>query len=142
MLGVSRLLLQANKDPARLSSTGGRRTSRTIFGTTARSRMPDTEICRARIPFISGMRERWEVDKPGPGRYTASHVSRSDLPAEASMKNKLSICSLLAAALLSISGLTFAHHGSGISYDMTKSVSMEGTVTEFQWRNPHVYVMY
>ena len=58
------------------------------------------------------------------------------------MKNKLFICFLLAAALLSISGLMFAHHGSGISYDMSKSASMEGTVTEFQWRNPHVYVMY
>ena len=58
------------------------------------------------------------------------------------MKNKLFICFLLAAELLSISGLMFAHHGSGISYDMSKSVSMEGTVTEFQWRNPHVYVMY
>ena len=58
------------------------------------------------------------------------------------MKNKLSICFLLVAALLSISGLTFAHHGSAVSYNMSKSVSMEGTVTEFQWRNPHVYVMY
>ena len=58
------------------------------------------------------------------------------------MKSKLSISFPLAAALLSISGLTYAHHGSGISYDMSKSISMEGTVTEFQWRNPHVYVMY
>ncbi len=58
------------------------------------------------------------------------------------MKNELFICFVLAVALLSIPGLTFAHHGSAISYDMSKSVSMEGTVTEFQWRNPHVYVMY
>ena len=58
------------------------------------------------------------------------------------MKNKLSVCFLLAAALLTISCLTFAHHGSGVSYNMSKSVSMEGTVTEFQWRNPHVYIMY
>ena len=58
------------------------------------------------------------------------------------MKNKLSICLGLAATLLMISGLAFAHHGSGVSYDMSKMVTMEGTVTEFQWRNPHVYVMY
>jgi hypothetical protein len=58
------------------------------------------------------------------------------------MKNKLSICFGLAAALLMISSLTFAHHGSIVSYDITKIVTMEGTVTEFQWRNPHVYVMY
>ena len=58
------------------------------------------------------------------------------------MKNKLSICLGLATALLMIPGLMFAHHGSGVSYDMSKMVTMEGTVTEFQWRNPHVYVMY
>jgi len=58
------------------------------------------------------------------------------------VKNKLSICFGLAAALLTISGLAFAHHGSIVSYDIHKIVSMEGTVTEFQWRNPHVYVMY
>jgi Family of unknown function (DUF6152) len=58
------------------------------------------------------------------------------------MKNHLSVCFPLAAALLMISGVTFAHHGSIVSYDINKIVSMEGTVTEFQWRNPHVYVMY
>ena len=58
------------------------------------------------------------------------------------MTNKLFICVFLAAALLSLSGLMFAHHGSGVSYNMSKSVSMEGTVTEFQWRNPHVYIIY
>ena len=58
------------------------------------------------------------------------------------MKNKLSICLGLATALLMIPGLMFAHHGSGVSYDMSKMVTMEGTVTDFQWRNPHVYVMY
>ncbi len=58
------------------------------------------------------------------------------------MKNKLSICFGLIAALLTFSGLTFAHHGSIVSYDINKIVTMEGTVTEFQWRNPHVYVMY
>jgi hypothetical protein len=58
------------------------------------------------------------------------------------VRNKLSICFRLSVALLTFSGLTFAHHGSIISYDINKIVSMEGTVTEFQWRNPHVYVMY
>ena len=58
------------------------------------------------------------------------------------MKNKLSICLRLAAALLTISGLAFAHHGSAVSYNLSKVVTMEGTVTEFQWRNPHVYILY
>jgi hypothetical protein len=46
------------------------------------------------------------------------------------------------AALLMFSGRAFAHHGSAVSYDTNKMVTVEGTVTEFRWRNPHVYVMY
>jgi hypothetical protein len=48
----------------------------------------------------------------------------------------------LAAALLTFSGVAFAHHGSVVSYDTNKMITVEGTVTEFRWRNPHVYVMY
>lgn len=58
------------------------------------------------------------------------------------MRTKLSICFGLTAALLTIPGLTFAHHGSAVSYNTSKMLTMEGTVTEFQWRNPHVYVLY
>jgi hypothetical protein len=49
---------------------------------------------------------------------------------------------LLVTALLAFPGLTFAHHGSIVSYDMKKMLTMEGTVTEYQWRNPHVYILY
>jgi Family of unknown function (DUF6152) len=45
-------------------------------------------------------------------------------------------------ALLTSSGLAFAHHGSVVSYDTNKMITLEGTVTEFRWRNPHVSVMY
>jgi hypothetical protein len=48
----------------------------------------------------------------------------------------------LAAALAMISSVTFAHHGSAVSYNLSKMMTMEGTVTEFQWRNPHVYILY
>jgi hypothetical protein len=58
------------------------------------------------------------------------------------MRNKLPICLALAVLFLMAFGSVFAHHGSGVSYDLRKIVTMEGTVTEFQWRNPHVYVMY
>jgi hypothetical protein len=58
------------------------------------------------------------------------------------VKNKVLTCFCLAAALLMIPGLTFAHHGSAVSYNLSKMVSMEGIVTEFQWRNPHVYILY
>src|SRR4029077_12095485 len=58
------------------------------------------------------------------------------------MRDKLFVYFGLAAALLTFSGVTFAHHGSVVSYDTNKLVTVEGTVTEFRWRNPHVYVMY
>jgi len=58
------------------------------------------------------------------------------------MKNRLGQFFVLAASLLAFSALTFAHHGSIVSYDMKKMVTMEGTVKEYQWRNPHVYILY
>jgi Family of unknown function (DUF6152) len=58
------------------------------------------------------------------------------------MRSKLVSVWFLFAVTLMVSGPLFAHHGSGISYDMGKTVTAEGTVTEFRWQNPHVYVMY
>lgn len=58
------------------------------------------------------------------------------------MRTKLLICVGLTGGLLTISSPAFAHHGSAVSYDTAKMVTMEGTVTEFQWRNPHVYILY
>lgn len=49
---------------------------------------------------------------------------------------------LIAIALVSLPAL--AHHGSGVSYEtkLDKAVTMKGTVTQFVWRNPHVYIIY
>jgi hypothetical protein len=58
------------------------------------------------------------------------------------MRPRLVAVLILLTATLALSGPLFAHHGSGVSYDMTKMMTMEGTVTEFRWQNPHVYVMY
>ena len=58
------------------------------------------------------------------------------------MKSRLSLFFGMTAALLMTCDLALAHHGSAVSYDTSKMVTMEGTVTEFQWRNPHVYIFY
>lgn len=58
------------------------------------------------------------------------------------MKKQLPVILLVAAAFLIGSGSLLAHHGSGVSYDLAKMVTHEGVVTEFQWRNPHVYILY
>ena len=52
------------------------------------------------------------------------------------MTTKLMRVSICVAALLSMGGLLFAHHGTG-TYDSTKSVTLSGTVTEFAFTNPH-----
>ena len=50
---------------------------------------------------------------------------------------------VLIVVLLTIIGLalvsmpTFGHHGTGISYDQDKWVSVTGIVLEFAWKNPH-----
>jgi hypothetical protein len=49
------------------------------------------------------------------------------------------------AIALSIGTLTFgpaalAHHSFAAEFDVTKPVTLRGTVTKVEWRNPHVWV--
>jgi polyisoprenoid-binding protein YceI len=53
---------------------------------------------------------------------------------------KTLIFSLLSLGLLFIiSGPALAHHGSA-AYDMSKTITVTGTVTDFQFVNPHVLI--
>jgi hypothetical protein len=45
--------------------------------------------------------------------------------------------SFLAAALFAVAIPAFAHHGTGASYDLSNPITLEGTVTEFHYANPH-----
>lgn len=47
--------------------------------------------------------------------------------------------SLLAASLSLAATSAFAHH-SFATFDMTKQVTVTGTVREFQWQNPHIWI--
>ncbi len=47
---------------------------------------------------------------------------------------------LSAALLLAGSARVVAHHSFTAAYDGSKRVTIEGTVKEFVWRNPHSYV--
>ena len=50
---------------------------------------------------------------------------------------KVFLVAVLAIGLLLISLPMFAHHGTGISYDATKPMTINLTVTEFRYANPH-----
>ena len=43
------------------------------------------------------------------------------------------------AGILAGASLAVAHHSFSM-FDMTKKVTLDATVTEFQWTNPHVYI--
>lgn len=45
----------------------------------------------------------------------------------------------LAAGLIMVSIPSFAHHSTA-EYDMTALTSVKGTVTQFEWSNPHAYI--
>ncbi len=45
----------------------------------------------------------------------------------------LFVLSVLAAPL-------YAHHGRGATFDMKKRVTLKGTVSRVDWRNPHVVI--
>src|SRR5258708_4601986 len=53
------------------------------------------------------------------------------------MKGTFVLFLLSLAALLMVSVPLVAHHGTGVSYDATKPVTMKATVTEFRYANPH-----
>jgi hypothetical protein len=46
---------------------------------------------------------------------------------------------VLAACMLAGAGIAMAHHSFAM-FDTTATVTVTGTVTEFQWTNPHAYI--
>ena len=52
-------------------------------------------------------------------------------------KMTLAVTASIIAGILLFSGPVFAHHGTGISYDLTKLVTVKGTITNFAFHNPH-----
>ena len=55
------------------------------------------------------------------------------------MKRKLFVVLAAAVVLLMVSGTLFAHHA-GAVYDREHRVNLTGTVTEFQFINPHARI--
>lgn len=49
---------------------------------------------------------------------------------------------MLVFTLAGVASVASAHHGSAISYDLSKQVTLTGVVTEWIWKNPHCFVMF
>jgi hypothetical protein len=58
-----------------------------------------------------------------------------------SQRKRLLFVLFVTFGVLSVSNL-FAHHGTGASYDASKSVTLTGTVTEFVFSNPHAQIYF
>jgi Family of unknown function (DUF6152) len=48
--------------------------------------------------------------------------------------------SILLFVLSIVAAPVYAHHGRGATYDMKKRVTLKGTVSRVDWRNPHVVI--
>src|ERR1051325_1531720 len=52
-------------------------------------------------------------------------------------KNRFAAVFLSIICIAVLSAPIYGHHGTGIAYDNTKPTVVKGTVTDFEWRNPH-----
>jgi hypothetical protein len=55
------------------------------------------------------------------------------------MKSKFAVSFSIAVGLLAVCIPVFAHHG-GSEYDGKNPVTLQGTVTQFYWANPHCQI--
>ena len=55
------------------------------------------------------------------------------------MSNRLLICVVASLGFAVISASALAHHSFSAEFDANKRVTMTGTVTKVEWRNPHTW---
>ena len=51
------------------------------------------------------------------------------------------VLTIAATAAVIAGGAASAHHSTAM-FDMQKSVTLEGTIKEFQWTNPHTWIVF
>jgi hypothetical protein len=76
---------------------------------------------------------------PVSGWHMVLHKARVEIPEGTQMKNLRLATFIGAAGLLLFSGPVLAHHGRS-NYDVTGTATVKGTVTEFEWVNPHALI--
>jgi hypothetical protein len=55
------------------------------------------------------------------------------------LKNKRIVSFALLVGIMTLASVAFAHHGTA-NYDTSKTVTVKGAVTDFQFINPHVLI--
>ena len=58
------------------------------------------------------------------------------------MNNKVVVVLSMIVGLAALSIPMFAHHGTNISYDHSKTLVFKGKVTEFRYANPHAQIYF
>ena len=58
------------------------------------------------------------------------------------MKFKFATYVVLAASFLMLGIPLFAHHGTGVAYEVDKVVTIKGTVADWLWSNPHCGLLF
>ena len=83
------------------------------------------------------LRAAWREADAGP-----SATNRSNFKGENSMTEQFSsrVSVLSAAILLALAAIPASAHHSAAPFDMTKSVTMQGTVEKWVWANPHSWL--
>ena len=47
---------------------------------------------------------------------------------------------VIAASLIAVTAMAFAHHAYTAEFDTTKPVKVTGTVSKVEWSNPHIWI--
>jgi hypothetical protein len=58
------------------------------------------------------------------------------------MKSKFAVYVVLFASFLMLGVPLFAHHGTGVAYEVDKLVTVKGTVVDWLWSNPHCGLLF
>jgi len=53
---------------------------------------------------------------------------------------RIIFAALLGAAVLFVTGSAWAHHSPSSIFDMSKKITLTGTLTQVEWVNPHIAV--
>src|ERR1700732_3203998 len=81
----------------------------------------ETDFDQTETAFLQRSRQGWRV------LYMSEKMTA----------RALVVASLTVVSLAVVPAPTFAHHGTGASYDQDKTIAVKGKVTEFAWKNPH-----